>query len=59
MGIYTQTAQKRGANDFPDCCVDDSMYGNAQNGMRLNVVTLANDLSRASDNELVAKSKRN
>lgn len=56
-GIYTPTALKRGANDFPfDRCVDDSMYGNAQNGMRLNVVTLANDLSRASDNELVAKS---
>ena len=56
-GIYTQSALKCGANDFPiDRCVDDSMYGNSQNGMKLNVVTLASDLARASENELVAKS---
>ena len=56
-GIYTQTALNCGSNIFPiDRCVDDSMYGNAQNGMKLNVLTLANDLSRASENELVARS---
>lgn len=56
-GIYTQTALNCGSNNFPiDRCVDDSMYGNAQNGMKLNVLTLANDLSQASENELVARS---
>lgn len=56
-GIYTQTALTCGSNNFPiDRCVDDSMYGNAQNGMKLNVLTLANDLSQASENELVARS---
>ena len=55
--VYTSTALKRGANNFPvDRCVDDSLYGAVQNGMRLNVITLASDLSRASENELVAKS---
>lgn len=55
--IYTQTALNCGSNNFPiDRCVDDSMYGNAQNGMKLNVLTLANDLSQASEHELVARS---
>ena len=55
--VYTSTALKRGANNFPvDRCVDDSLYGAVQNGMRLNVITLASDLSRTSENELVAKS---
>lgn len=46
-----------GANDFPfDRYVDDSAYGVAQGGMKLNVVTVADDLSRADDAELAVKS---
>ena len=46
-----------GANDFPfDRYVDDSVYGVVQGGMKLNVVTVANDLSRADDAELAVKS---
>lgn len=56
-GIYTATKLRVGANDFPfDRYVDDSAYGVAQGGMKLNVVTVADDLSRADDAELAVKS---
>lgn len=56
-GIYTATKLRVGANDFPfDRYVDDSVYGVAQGGMKLNVVTVADDLSRADDAELAVKS---
>lgn len=56
-GIYTATKLRVGANDFPfDRYVDDSAYGVAQGGMKLNVVTVADDLSRADDAELAVRS---
>lgn len=46
-GIYTPTKLRSGVNDFPiDRYVDDSPYGASQGGMKLNVLTLAHDLSR-------------
>lgn len=56
-GIYSKTKLRVGANDFPfDRYVDDSVYGVAQGGMKLNVVTVADQLSRASDTELAVAS---
>ncbi len=56
-GLYTQRKLRHGANDFPfDRYVDNSLHGAAQGGMKLNVVTLADDLSRADDAELALKS---
>ena len=56
-GIYKTTKLRVGENDFPfDRYVDDSLCGAAQGGMKLNVVTVADDLSRADDAELAVKS---
>lgn len=56
-GVYKDKKLRVGANDFPfDRYVDDSAYGVVQGGMKLNVVTVANDLSRADDAELAVKS---
>lgn len=42
-GIYTAKKYRLGANDFPiDRYVDDTLYGNSQGGMKLNVITLGN-----------------
>ncbi len=56
--VYTARKLRRGANDFPiDRYVDDNIYGGAsQGGMKLNVVTMADDLSHASNEELVLRS---
>ncbi len=56
-GLYSQRKLRHGANDFPfDRYVDNSLHGSSQGGMKLNVVTLADDLSRADDAELALKS---
>lgn len=56
-GIYTATKLHVGANDFPfDRFVDNSVCGGALGGMKLNVITVADDLSRASDTDLAVKS---
>lgn len=56
-GVYKTTKLRVGANNFPfDRYVDDSLCGAAQGGMKLNVVTVADDLSRADDAELAVKS---
>lgn len=56
-GIYTQSKLACGANNFPiDRYVDNSLYGTAQHGMKLNVITLASDLGSATDGELTVKS---
>ena len=57
-GIYKDRKHRKGANDFPfDRYVDGTIYGQGQNGMRLNLVTLANEeLADASDAILDMKS---
>ena len=56
-GVYNAKKLRVGANDFPfDRYVDDSAYGVVQGGMKLNVITVADDLSRADDTELAVKS---
>lgn len=55
--IYKERKLRCGANDFPvDRYVDGGIYGPGQNGMTLDVITLLNDLSRASDTEVALKS---
>ncbi len=55
--LYTERKLSHGANNFPfDCYVDDSLYGASKGGMKLNVITLADSLSQASDGELELKS---
>ena len=55
--VYTATKLRHGANDFPiDRYVDDGIYGASQGGMKLNVITMANGLSQASDGELELRS---
>ncbi len=55
--VYTATKLRHGANDFPiDRYMDDGIYGASQGGMKLNVITVANSLSRASDAELELRS---
>lgn len=56
--IFTERRFRKGANDFPiDRYIDDTIVGQSQQGMRLNVITLANSaLSEASDGELDLKS---
>lgn len=55
--IYTARKLRRGANDFPfDRYVDDGLYGVGQGGMRLNVITLAHELSAADDAEVALRS---
>lgn len=57
-GIYKDRKHRKGANDFPfDRYVDGTIYGQGQNGMRLNLITLANEeLADASDAVLDMKS---
>lgn len=56
-GVYAAKKLRHGANDFPiDRYVDGSIYGTTNGGMTLNIITLADDLSRASDSELALKS---
>jgi hypothetical protein len=56
--IYTDTKFKKGANDFSvDRYVDDTVVGRVENGMKLNIITLANsELSDATNGELDLKS---
>ena len=56
--IFTERRFRKGANDFPiDRYVDDTIVGQSQQGMRLNVITMANsELADASDGELDLKS---
>ncbi len=56
--IFTDKRFRKGANDFPiDRYIDDTIVGQSQQGMRLNVVTLANTaLAEASDGEFDLKS---
>lgn len=56
--IYTSRKYRKGANDYPfDRYVDGTIHGQAQNGMRLNVATMADsELSEASDAMLDMKS---
>lgn len=57
-GIFTSTKLRKGANDFPvDRLVDDAVHGRSQNGMRLNVITAAHELSEATDAVLGLKSQ--
>lgn len=56
-GIYKNKKHRKGSNDFPfDRYVDDTIHGLSSGGMRLNVITLANELAEASDDELDLKS---
>ena len=56
--IFTDKRFRKGANDFPiDRYIDDTVVGQSQQGMRLNVITLANSaVAEASDGELDLKS---
>lgn len=57
--LFTARKYRKGANDFPfDCFVDGDPYGKPQNGMKLNIVTVANaeHLCDAADAELDLKS---
>ena len=56
--IYTSRKYRKGPNDYPfDRYVDGTIHGQAQNGMRLNVVTMADpELSEAPDTVLDLKS---
>lgn len=55
--IYTNTKFRKGANDFPvDRFMDDSIHGRFQNGMRLDLITVAHELAEASDIELGMRS---
>lgn len=57
-GLYTARKYRKGANDFAfDRFVDDTIYGQSQNGMKLNVVTVGlPELSEADDGTLALKS---
>ena len=56
-GIFKSKKHRKGSNDFPfDRYVDDTIHGLSSGGMRLNVITLANELAEASDGELDLKS---
>ncbi len=57
-GLYTARKYRKGANDFVfDRFVDDTIYGQSQNGMKLNVVTVGlPELSEADDGTLALKS---
>lgn len=56
--IFTDRRFRKGANDFPiDRFVDDAIVGQSQQGMRLNVITMANnELADAADGVLDMKS---
>ena len=56
--IYRARKHRKGVNDFPiDRYVDEQLYGAAQGGMRLNVVTMAHpDLADADDGTLALRS---
>lgn len=57
-GIFKERKHRKGANDFPfDRYVDDTIYGQSANGMKLNLITLADEeLSDVSDAVLDMKS---
>lgn len=56
-GIFKSKKHRKGSNDFPfDRYVDDTIHGLSSGGMRLNVITIANELAEASDGELDMKS---
>lgn len=56
-GLFKSKKHRKGSNDFPfDRYVDDTIHGLSSGGMRLNVITLANELAEASDAELDLKS---
>ncbi|WP_251198431.1 BREX system P-loop protein BrxC [Anaerotardibacter muris] len=56
-GIYPSKKYSLGTNAFVfDAYVDDSLHGQAQNGMKLDIVTNANQLAKASEAELALKS---
>ncbi|MEG1167682.1 MAG: BREX system P-loop protein BrxC [Gordonibacter sp.] len=56
-GIFTARKYRKGPNDFLfDRYVDDTVHGNTQGGMRLNIITLAHELSSAEPGELNLKS---
>lgn len=55
--IFTQTKISRGTNNFFfDRFVDGQQYGSANNGMELEIITIANELSEVDDAELQLKS---
>jgi hypothetical protein len=56
--LYTSRKYTKGSNDFPfDRYVDGTIHGSSSNGMRLNVITLADaELAEATDGELALKS---
>ena len=56
--LYTLQKHRKGAGDFPfDRYVDDTLYGAAQSGMKLNIVTVGlPDLCEADDGVLALKS---
>ena len=56
-GVFPDKKYKRSVNDFPlDRYVDDSQYSGNANGMKLNIITLAHELSDANDAMLNIKS---
>ena len=56
-GIYDQSRLRHEPNDFPiDRYVDGALHGRSQNGMGLQVVTCASELSEASDAALGVRS---
>ena len=55
--IFTQTKISRGTNNFSFVrFVDGQQYGSASNGMKLEIITIANELSEVDDAELQLKS---
>lgn len=56
-GIYPKKRYRLGSNDFAfDGYVDDAAHGNPQGGMKLNIVTVANELSGVDPTELILPS---
>lgn len=57
-GIYNgKTKYRKGANDFPfDRFVDDALYGASSGGMKLNIITVAHELSDADDAQVALRS---
>ncbi len=56
-GIYTKKKYRLGMSDFAfDAYVDDTLHGVQSDGMKLNVITAANELSKADPAELALRS---
>lgn len=56
-GIYPKRRYRLGSNDFAfDGYVDDASHGNPMGGMKLNIVTVANELSTVDSAELLIPS---